>query len=223
KNTDEDGRTLFVLNVPIDATDAHLRSVFRSAGAIDSVKLNGKIIAPPVLRELVYSGSSAHIVFLESESVDRIVNGNCDLAAQGYKEFQDGSIPDTGISMWLAEYRSARPATELLQRDADTAIKAYNEAVAEQQRQLAEVAAEPDDDGFTLVTRRGTGGATKHGTVTDASGTTKKAKKKKELDNFYRFQVRESKREKLVQLRSKFEEDKKRIAALKESRKFKPF
>jgi ribosomal RNA-processing protein 7 len=48
-------------------------------------------------------------------------------------------------------------------------------------------------------------------------------RKEKELHNFYRHQVREDKREKLVNLRQKFEEDKAKIAQLKAQRKFKPF
>lgn len=45
----------------------------------------------------------------------------------------------------------------------------------------------------------------------------------KELQNFYRHQIREEKREKLLTLRKKFEEDKAKIALLKSQRKFKPF
>ncbi|KAJ3280214.1 Ribosomal RNA-processing protein 7 A, partial [Borealophlyctis nickersoniae] len=87
----------------------------------------------------------------------------------------------------------------------------------------------PDEDGFVLVTRaRG-----RRNTNADASGATvtaarpeevKKLKpKKKELVDFYRFQMRESKRNQLADLRRKFEEDKKKIAALKANRRFKPY
>lgn len=44
-------------------------------------------------------------------------------------------------------------------------------------------------------------------------------------DSFYRFQVRETKRQRLAELRRKFEEDKERLDRLKaarSSRKFKP-
>ena len=44
-----------------------------------------------------------------------------------------------------------------------------------------------------------------------------------ELGMKYRFQVREEKRERLADLRKKFEEDKARIARMKTQRKFKPF
>ena len=51
----------------------------------------------------------------------------------------------------------------------------------------------------------------------------KKKKQQLELKNFYRFQIRQEKVEKLEELRRKFEEDKQRVAMMKESRKFKPF
>lgn len=50
-----------------------------------------------------------------------------------------------------------------------------------------------------------------------------KKKKNKELKNFYTFQIKEQKIEKLELLRKKFEEDKERVAAMKAARKFKPF
>ena len=45
----------------------------------------------------------------------------------------------------------------------------------------------------------------------------------KELQNFYRHQIRQDKRDKLETLRTKFEQDKLKIADMKLKRKFKPF
>lgn len=57
----------------------------------------------------------------------------------------------------------------------------------------------------------------------DSKQRSRKKKKQLELKNFYRFQIRQEKVEKLEELRQKFEEDKQRVAMMKESRKFKPF
>ncbi|XP_026681512.1 ribosomal RNA-processing protein 7 homolog A-like [Diaphorina citri] len=46
---------------------------------------------------------------------------------------------------------------------------------------------------------------------------------KKQLLNFYTFQIKESKMNHLESLRKKFEEDKQKIDVLKKSRRFKPF
>ena len=45
----------------------------------------------------------------------------------------------------------------------------------------------------------------------------------KELLNFYSFQQREGQREKVAELRRKFEQDKRRVEDMKARRKFKPF
>jgi ribosomal RNA-processing protein 7 len=47
--------------------------------------------------------------------------------------------------------------------------------------------------------------------------------KEKEVKDFYRFQIRQKKVGELVELRRKFEEDKKKIAAAREGRKFRPY
>ena len=49
-----------------------------------------------------------------------------------------------------------------------------------------------------------------------------KKKKKTELKNFYQHQIRREKVEKLELLRKRFEEDKEKVAKMKNSRMFKP-
>ncbi len=48
-------------------------------------------------------------------------------------------------------------------------------------------------------------------------------KKNTELKNFYRFQIREDKMKQLDTLRKRFDEDRERVAKMKDARKFKPF
>ncbi|RYH02449.1 hypothetical protein EON65_47945 [archaeon] len=52
---------------------------------------------------------------------------------------------------------------------------------------------------------------------------TRKNKKDTELKNFYRFQIKEQKMKQLDILRKKFEEDKEKVAKMKDARKFKPY
>lgn len=72
------------------------------------------------------------------------------------------------------------------------------------------------EEGWTVVKKR------KTNTDDDLPKKNKK-KKKTELKNFYRFQFREEKRNRLAQLREQFEKDKEKIRKMKEQRKFKPF
>jgi ribosomal RNA-processing protein 7 len=96
------------------------------------------------------------------------------------------------------------------------------EAAAERERKLKEGVA--DEDGFVTVSYKNTHKRQRGVAEEDTSKKRKRNKKPaKELKNFYRFQVREEKRERLADLRKKFEEDKARIARMKAQRKFKPF
>ncbi|KAK0563680.1 hypothetical protein OC861_004675 [Tilletia horrida] len=106
-----------------------------------------------------------------------------------------------------------------------------------------------DEDGFTIVTSGGKYGRSAESGSKDArsgegasvrvarnkphmasgdayaqaAGAPKKKSKSKDLEDFYRFQTREKNREKLATLRAKFEEDKAKVAKLKQSRAFKPY
>ncbi len=50
-----------------------------------------------------------------------------------------------------------------------------------------------------------------------------KKRKRKELDNFYKFQMRDAKLQRIEDLKSKFEGDKEKQLKMKQERKFKPF
>ena len=64
------------------------------------------------------------------------------------------------------------------------------------------------------------------GGVAKASAAARAADPSKQsatFSNFYRFQKRDQRRDELLDLRSKFEDDKRRIQELKASRRFKPY
>ena len=84
---------------------------------------------------------------------------------------------------------------------------------------------EMDDDGFIPVrTKHKTRKTTDKGSSRSGGNARSRGEKKnKELKNFYRFQMREEKRETLQSLRDQFEKDKERVAQMKLDRKFSPF
>ena len=102
---------------------------------------------------------------------------------------------------WIAEYEAIRPSIEDVEERVNEYMKEFEDE--ERERKRAELAKRnvPDADGFVTVTRaRG-----RRNTNKDANGATVTAArpdelkelkpKKKELTNFYRFQVRESKKQ----------------------------
>ncbi|XP_060191982.1 uncharacterized protein LOC132621657 [Lycium barbarum] len=134
-----------------------------------------------------------------------------------------------GMKKWVADYHQNRPGLEVLQQRIDEFITDY-EAKKEQEKKEKEALAA--EDGWTVVvhhkgrkktTDSETGIAV--GSVSQAAVMDNMAKKKNKdvgLD-FYRFQKREAKRNEIMVLQSKFEQDKKRIQQLRAARKFRPY
>lgn len=77
----------------------------------------------------------------------------------------------------------------------------------------------PDEDGFITVTRGARSGPAR---LEDAEKHQKELAERREKkgikDDFYRFQSREKRKEKENELRRQFEEDRKRVAEMRERR-----
>ena len=93
-----------------------------------------------------------------------------------------------------------------------------------------EAEAAVDDDGFTMVNSRNKRKKSNDDSKNNKSNKGRKRTRKNagtagsnELKDFYRFQVREQKRDTLLSLREKFAKDQEKIASLKAARKFNPF
>ncbi|KAG0294039.1 Ribosomal RNA-processing protein 7 [Dissophora globulifera] len=260
-------RTLFLLNVPSDATESHLRDLFKSYGRVVAVHFLNRIKDTNLTKEereqqeelerlereqaekeaeaesasgkskagkkggkkqqqqqptssstsaqdeeahrrrLYASGSQAYVVFLEEQELTKALNMK--------------------RKKWLNDYHRMRPVHATLQVKVDTYMEKFERSEYEAQQAALARLNVMDDDGFTLVTRAGNKGYNTDGVIkvqaVKAEDIQNIKPKKKELQDFYRFQMREAKRDKLVDLRRKFEEDKVRIEALKVNRRFKPY
>ena len=119
-----------------------------------------------------------------------------------------------GLTKWCAEYASVRTSVEVLEARVEALVKEYD-SHKEEERVERKRAGEPDEEGWITVARRRPKIHITH--------QERKKRKKKELLNFYNFQQREAQREKIAELRQAFEQDKKRVALMREKRKFKPF
>ncbi|CAO3569166.1 unnamed protein product [Mortierella alpina] len=274
-------RTLFVLNIPVDATESHLRDLFKPCGRVVSVHFINKVHDTNMTKEereqqeelerleraaalieaessnnknkggkkgsknkqaagsaddhsrtLYATGSQAYVVFLEEQELSKA------LAMKRKKRFwiNTGSeataadaakLSSLGLSKWINEYHMKRPEASVLQVKVDDYMEKFERSEYEAQQAALARHNVMDEDGFTLVTRAGKGGHNTDGVITVTAAKAEDVKnlkpKKKELQDFYRFQMREAKRDKLVDLRRKFEEDKMRIEALKVNRRFKPY
>ncbi|RKO90539.1 ribosomal RNA-processing protein 7-domain-containing protein, partial [Blyttiomyces helicus] len=200
------GRTLFVSNVPVDATRAHFVRLFRRAGWVERVAFDRRGV----------SGSSAHVVFEDSDAIGRVEGmverrrvWSCERVLEGGEEGEEEEaeagreLEETtlvGLAKYLTHHLTSRPLLKEHSKTVDATLAEF-ESAEEQARLAAErLRNVPDADGFVTVTRaRG-----RRNTNIDASGATMSAarpeevrasgKKKLELVDFYRFQMRESKR-----------------------------
>ncbi|KAM6555356.1 hypothetical protein CsatB_002375 [Cannabis sativa] len=134
-----------------------------------------------------------------------------------------------GMKKWITKYHESRPGLTILQERIDEFITVH-EAKLEEERKERE--ARVAEGGWTVVThhkgRKKTTDAESGitvGSVAQAVADNKLAKKKTNevgLD-FYRFQRKESQRNEIMLLQSKFEQDKKKIQQLRAARKFRPY
>ncbi|CAN6443188.1 unnamed protein product [Victoria cruziana] len=134
-----------------------------------------------------------------------------------------------GMKKWVIEYHQSRPGLEILQQEIDDFIVAYEARKEKERKEKEALAAE---GGWTVVThhkgRKKTTDAESGiavGSVAEAAVLEKIAKKKNRepAKDFYRFQRREARRNEVILLQSKFEQDKKRIQQLRAARRFRPF
>lgn len=147
-------------------------------------------------------------------------------------------IPPVGLELLLGQYSACRPELSDVQAWADSRVALYQYRRAHplpRKIGVRGVTVGPtgellDEDGFIIVQRSGKYG--RAGAAADAGGSVGVAKhdfkpntknKAEGLEDFYRFQMRERKRQQLADLRAKFEADKQKVASLKAGRRFKPY
>ncbi|RDD43996.1 Ribosomal RNA-processing protein 7-like protein A [Trichoplax sp. H2] len=220
-------RTLFIINVPPYCTKNILRQIFSLFGEIDdiyqlrqpanTIPQYAKEDSSSCFRRQLHTGFRvAYIVFKTPISLMKALKESCDdtVVLANLEE-----PPLVGYKKWCQEYAAERPAPQLLQSEIDQFMEDFQKREKLDESQNSN---EPDDDGWVTVKRKN-----KYPIFSnedqEQQQSKKKKKKKTDLINFYRFEVRESKREHIAQLRKKFEEDKKKIALMKETRRFKPY
>ena len=239
-----EGRTLFLVNVPPDATERELVLFFKKSGTVEKVLFDFDVKEPhndiddsddegeslketqgpgeetlpkrthkdkkevptviPLpsqpLRRLRKTGLSAHVVFLDSSSLDlALASTTSKLRSWPTSSSEEPS----GLSHYRSLYNSLRPPLDAVKAHSDSSIQLYEYELAKkkQRSKYRKGEAVVDDEGFTLVTRGGAYGQTLGGGVSVASKrfqrsgeTTRNKKEKKEKEGFYAFHKAEKQR-----------------------------
>ncbi|XP_053606346.1 ribosomal RNA-processing protein 7 homolog A [Plodia interpunctella] len=220
------GRTLFIVNVPPYADDQGIINAFSSAGKIHSVQFSLKPKAADTMKQKQFidnvtkpSFRVAYVVFKKVSELDRALKLT-KLQPLNSKEYE----AKLGMKKWIHEYNNSVMNPKALKERVEEFIKTHDKENADVQQRDKELGQE-DEDGWVTVTKRGKiqSFARTENIENKIMAKEEQKKKRKELKNFYTFQIRESKMKHIVALRQKFEEDKKKIAQIKQSRRFKPF
>lgn len=226
------GRTLFLLNVPPYVAEDSLNTVFSRAGSIQAVEFAVRPGKEETTKWYESTGETfsyarpffifkvAYIVFEKASSINKaLALGSIDLFNTSGE-----CIVKTGMELWHEEYDK----NYLLEAyKAKVQIRKYMAGYDKRERAATEAAksGESDADGWVTVGNEGrnAGFKQKASLIGRLEQKVPTENKSKELKNFYTFQIRESKMQNIMEIRKKFEEDKRKIELLKQSRRFKPF
>ncbi|KAJ8895677.1 hypothetical protein PR048_001013 [Dryococelus australis] len=225
-----EGRTLFIVNVPPYCTQDSLKQVFSGCGDVPAVYLHQKPTGglPPQEDSVFFPKHCpvkgfkvAYVVFKKSSELQKALKLN---SSKPLMLSTQKSPIICGIRKWCEEYNAVIPDPEAVQKDIDQFMEKFDLDVAKQV-EMEKQAMEGNEEGWMTVTKRGRkpGFARKESVGKKIMAKESKKRLRKELQNFYTFQIKESKMKNIIALRQKFEEDKKKIIALKQSRRFKPF
>ena len=117
---------------------------------------------------------------------------------------------------YLNHHNLRYPNKPQLLESINTYMSAYAAQEASQARLRARQRQEPDEEGFVMVTRGGRNNPARQEVVQEQAE--KQKEKQKGLEDFYRFQSREKRKERAGELVRNFEKDKERVKRMKERR-----
>jgi len=274
--TPDTPRSLFLVNVPFDATEQHMRHLFATqlgAGRAERVDFEGarRQSIPAVTlsnqskkgrkrkrtevesmdqvegaelpavwdRELHQGGSTAVVVFVDRASMEASLKAVKNVAREGRKIVWGQDIeekaPSLGSARMFCRHVASRlddadrvclgylnhqklryPDRSSLLESINMYMTAFASLEATRAQALARQRSEPDEDGFITVTKGGRNGPVRQEEAHQRAERQKE--KQKGLDDFYRFQTREKRKERAGELMRKFEEDKEKVRHMRERR-----
>lgn len=245
------GRLLFIFNTPIETSVAVLRKYFQQVaiGAtvenfiasplndmeeevyIDLTKFTSELqyeVAEGDTKEIALKlpKNCGIITFIDKASFQLAFNALKKLS--GDKKATNWPVPALGSQFLLGKLKAKVLDPNQLAHDVSAALELFNRAEQESKQELQKQTEIVDEDGFTLVV--GSHTKTKAGMLgkqkllqAKEQERSKKKLKRKEKDDFYRFQLREKKKAEMNDLLHKFKQDQERVKVMKERKRFRPY
>ncbi|KAM4066027.1 ribosomal RNA-processing protein [Hirsutella rhossiliensis] len=180
-------------------------------------------------RRLYTSSGTAVVLFADEKSVQLVLKAIAKLQKTNkYPVWGEGladHVPPLGAP-WISSHLQLCRGDKA---DTQSAVHAFFNVFNNKEKEAVEMARrlrnEPDDDGFVTVTRGGRATPASRAEAEEAKQrmVDRQAKKKSELKDFYRFQLRERRKLEQAALLRRFEADKRKVEVMREKRgKFKP-
>jgi len=221
------GRTLFVINVPPFISKKNLTQLFSPFGKVLDVHIQQtpstgipELPDPnfPTYKDLVLGHKVAYLVFKDMKSVAEIMEVDPD----EIEPLVIRTALHCGLRSWIADYNSQIVDSQTLETSVKTFMGTFEKEELKRKEEEKN-AGEPDDEGWVKISRKGKRAGTARTEIMQEKLKEKKRRWEKQLVNFTPTQMKETRANQLSELKKKFEEDKQRVALLKQQRKFKPF
>ncbi|MCJ1291683.1 Meiotic recombination protein dmc1 [Xylographa carneopallida] len=176
-------------------------------------------------RPVWHSGSNAVVVFVDRASMEAVVRAVRRVQKGGEKivwgDGMEGKTPTLGSQRYLNHQKMRYPEKTFLLETVNSFMTAYANQEKARTHKLARQRQKPDEDGFVTVTRGGRIGPARQEEAKER--LEKQKEKQKGLEDFYRFQSREKRKERAGELIRKFEQDREKVKKMRERRgRFKP-
>jgi len=224
-------RTLFVTNFPTCTTQNDLAQFFLNLGAHQVQHVEFGILAGRAPKPSVPDGWPTKTVdvryglvsFGTSNDVKKIMQWTPRQDGDAAVEWSLVGATTNTVSSWIHAFQQQQISLSDAAASADSHMQAFIEKKETLQSELNARRGVKDADGFQLVKKKHTARKSGNARASNRKGRTRNKKNGagKELQDFYRFQMRENKRNKLVELRERFNEDKLRVETLRKNKKFK--
>ncbi|RMZ78430.1 hypothetical protein DV738_g3850, partial [Chaetothyriales sp. CBS 135597] len=168
--------------------------------------------------EVHCSGGTAVVVFVDRPSMELTLKAARKAAKSSLQiTWRDGlsTSSNCGLQRYERFHLLRYPSQRELLRSVDGYMSAYAQMEEARSRENARKRQVPDEDGFVTVTRGSKGGVC----AEDAQELAEKLKRQtKAAQDFYRFQLREKKKEQHNEMLRKFDSDKRKISDMRKRR-----
>lgn len=182
------------------------------------LELEGQKLPDVVERVIHDGGAHAVVVFVDRASMEASLKAAKKATKMATSIIWGKGIKSRVSSLGLQRYKQYNhdryPPRRVLLQSVDSYMSAYSKIEEAKARLDAKKRQEPDEEGFVAVIR-----GIRSSAVEEQNDTGEKQKEKSQgLEDFYRFQMRERRKDEQGDFLKRFEEDKRRVAEMKQRR-----